>query len=118
MFVRRERGDLSKRQRRHRRGDDSARDREPNGDRELAGIVTLAHEMDEKESVSFALAQSGDELVFRLGTSLTGPPGSELFSLGRLSTSEPTHVIVSYRPGRLAGYVNGKRVLDTRRGAR
>jgi hypothetical protein len=88
-------------------------DREPNGDRELAGIVTLAHEMDEKESLSFALAQSGDELGVRLGTSLTGPSGSELFSLGRLSTSEPTHVVVSYRPGRLAGYLNGRRVLDT-----
>jgi hypothetical protein len=86
---------------------------ESTGDRELAGIVTLAHEIDEKESVSFALVQSGDELGIRLGTSLTGPLGSELFSLGRLSTSEPTHVIVSYRPGRLAGYVNGKRILDS-----
>ena len=86
---------------------------ESNGDRELAGIVTLAHEIDEKESVSFALAQSGDELGIRLGTSLTGPLGSELFSLGRVSTSEPTHVIVSYHPGRLTGYLNGERILDT-----
>ncbi len=84
-----------------------------NGDRELAGIVTLAHEMDEQESVSFALVQSGDELGIRLGTSLTGPLGSELFSLGRLSASEPTHVLVSYHPGRLTGYLNGERVLDT-----
>jgi len=36
-----------------------------------------------------------------------------MMSLGRLSTSEPTHVVVSYRPGRLVGYVNGESVLDT-----
>ena len=36
---------------------------EPNDDGELAGIVTLAHEIDDKESVSFALVQSGDELL-------------------------------------------------------
>jgi hypothetical protein len=63
--------------------------------------------------VSFALVQSGDELGIRLGTSLTGQLGSDLFSLGRLTTSEPTHVIVSYHPGRLTGYLNGKKVLDT-----
>jgi hypothetical protein len=86
---------------------------ESNGDREVAGILTLAHEIGEKASVSFALVQSGDELGVRLGTSLTGLLGSELFSLGRLSTSEPTHVIVSYRPNRLTGYLNGERILDT-----
>ncbi len=86
---------------------------ESNGDRGLAGIVVLAHELDDEENVSFILAQSGDELAIRLGTSLTGPLGSELFSLGRLASSEPTHVIVSYQPGRLTGYLNGKRVLDS-----
>jgi hypothetical protein len=86
---------------------------EPNDDREMAGIVTLAHEIDEKENMSFALVQSGDELGIRFGTSLTDPLGSEMFSLGRLSTSEPTHVIVSYRSGQLTGYVNGEKALDT-----
>ena len=80
---------------------------EPDSDQELAGIVTFAHEIDEKESLSFALVQSGKELGIRLGTSLTGPLGSELFSLGRLATGEPTHVIVSYQSGRLTAFVNG-----------
>jgi hypothetical protein len=86
---------------------------EPKRDRNLAGIVTFSYPEDDGTHLSFALAQRGDELVFRLGTSLTGPRGSEPLSLGRVSTSEPTHVIVSYRPGRLHGYVNGERVLDT-----
>ena len=83
---------------------------EPKGDREPAGIVTFSHE---ERSSSFALSQRGDELVFRLRTSMTGPRGSEPISLGRLSTNEPTHVIVSYRPGRLTGYLNGERTLDS-----
>jgi len=84
--------------------------REPNGDRVPAGIVTLSHE---EKSSSFALAQRGDELVFQLRTSTTGPQGCEPVSLGRVSTTEPTHVIVSYRPGRLTGYLNGERILDS-----
>jgi hypothetical protein len=86
---------------------------EPSPEEELAGIVTFSREEDDVSHVSFALAQRGDELQFRLGTTLTGLQGSEAVSLGRLSTIEPTHVIISYRPGRLTGYVNGEGVLDT-----
>jgi hypothetical protein len=75
--------------------------------------VAFSYPGDDVSHLSFALAQRGDELVFLLGTSHTGPQGSEPLSLGRVSTSEPIHVIVSYRPGRLHGYVNGERVLDT-----
>jgi hypothetical protein len=83
---------------------------EPRGDRELAEIVSLSHQED---TVSFVLGQRGDELVACLGTSLNVAPECEPVIVGRLSTSEPTHVIVSYRPGRLVGYVNGESVLDT-----
>jgi hypothetical protein len=86
---------------------------ETNGNPESAGIVMLSNEEGEEASVSFALGQRGDELMSCLGTSLTGPPGCHMVSLGRLSTSEPTHVVVSYQPGRLVGYVNGESVLDT-----
>ncbi len=86
---------------------------ESNGDRELRGIVTISNELGEAPSVSFALGQLGGELVTQLGTSLTGPSPSEPISLGRLSGSESNHVIVSYRPGRLVGYLNGEKTLDT-----
>jgi hypothetical protein len=83
---------------------------EPDHEKDLGEVMSLSHPED---GVSFSLAQRGDELVFRLRTSLTGPGGCEPASLGRVATDEPTHVIVSYHPGRLVGYVNGKMVLDT-----
>jgi hypothetical protein len=86
---------------------------EPSPEEEPAGIVTFSRQAGDVNRVGFALAQRGDELVFSLGTSLTGAAGSEPLSLGRLSASEPSHVIVSYRPGRLVGFVNGEIVLDT-----
>jgi len=86
---------------------------EPRPEEEPAGIVTVSHRAGDEIQVGFALAQRGDELVFRLGTFLTGAAGSEPLSLGRISASEPNHVVVSYRPGRLVGFVNGETVLDT-----
>jgi hypothetical protein len=76
----------------------------------LAEIVALSHQEDAE---SFALAQRGDELVVLLLTSETGLREHEPVTLGRIPASEPTHVIFSYRPGRLVGYLNGERVLDT-----
>ena len=70
---------------------------EPERSGESAGIVTLSNA---REGASFAFSQWGDLLMIRLRTSLTGPLGSEPMSLGRPSTREPVHVIVSYRPGR------------------
>jgi hypothetical protein len=82
----------------------------PNPEQGLAEVVSLSQPED---GVAFSLAQRGDELVFRVRTSLTDPQGCEPVSLGRVAIDEPTHVIVSYRPGRLVGHVNGKTVLDT-----
>jgi hypothetical protein len=86
---------------------------ESNGDGGLRGIVTITNDLGEEPSVSFALGQRGGELVTQLGTSPASPSASEPISLGRLSSSEPNHVIVSYRPGRLVGYLNGEKTLDT-----
>ncbi len=83
---------------------------EPEQSGEPAGIVTLSNA---REGASFSFSQWGDQLMIRLRTSLTGPLGSEPMSLGQTSTSEPVHVIVSYRPGRLVGYVNGRAVLQS-----
>jgi hypothetical protein len=83
---------------------------EPKIDRELAEIVSLSPGED---TLSFALGQRGDELVACVGTPLDAAPECEPVMVGRLSTSEPTHVVVSYRPGQLVGYVNGESVLDT-----
>ena len=83
---------------------------EPGDDRELAEIVSLSFKEDR---MSFALGQRGDALVVCLGTSQEVAPKCEPVTVGQLSASEPTHVIVSYQPGRLVGYVNGIGVLDT-----
>jgi hypothetical protein len=63
--------------------------------------------------VSFSLAQRGDELVFLLRTSVAGPPDYQPVALGRIGAGEPTHVVVSYRPGQLVAYLNGERVLES-----
>ncbi len=83
---------------------------EAGADEELAEIVSLSAAED---TGSFALAQRGDALVFCLGTAPDAPPACEPMLAEGLSSSEPSHVIVSYRPGRLVGYVNGVGVLDT-----
>jgi hypothetical protein len=83
---------------------------EASGDGELAEIVNLAFNEDR---TSFALGQRGDSLVVCLGTSLDVAQGCEPLTVGQLSANEPTHVVVSYQPGRLVGYVNGIGVLDT-----
>ncbi|MHC4505059.1 MAG: family 16 glycoside hydrolase, partial [Planctomycetota bacterium] len=63
---------------------------------------------------NFTLGQSGGKLGLRLRTPLTGVNGSKPEStLCDLPKAGPCHVIVSYSPGRLVCYLNGRKVLET-----
>jgi serine/threonine protein kinase len=56
---------------------------------------------------NFTLAQEGRFLHFQLHTSETSGDDRQL-RLGQIPDARPLHVIVSFRPGRLASYFNGK----------
>ncbi len=59
---------------------------------------------------NFTLGQSKNRLVFRLRTPRTGANGTKpQVTLSALDT-RPHHVLVTYRPGRLAAYLDGKLV--------
>jgi len=65
---------------------------------------------------NFTVGQSADKLSLRLRTPRTGENGMRPeTTLCKLTGTGPHHVIVSYSPGRLTCYLNGKRVLDTNR---
>lgn len=65
---------------------------------------------------NFTIGQEGDKLVFRLRTPRTGENGmNPETTLCRLRAGKTHHVIVSYSPGRLTCYLDGRRVLDTDR---
>jgi hypothetical protein len=60
---------------------------------------------------NFVLGQDRGNLVLRLLTSDTGAGGGKSgITLCKLTANEPQHVIVSYSPGRLRCYRNGKPV--------
>lgn len=61
---------------------------------------------------NFLLAQKGDRLVFSPRAGNRGPQSVPEFDLGRIPPEEPSHVVVSYEPGRLLAFVNGKRVVS------
>jgi hypothetical protein len=72
-----------------------------------ARIITLSAGVGR---ANFVLGQSGDRLVFRLRASETGLAGTAKnpeVELTRLTKGELAHVIVSYRNGELAFYING-----------
>jgi hypothetical protein len=65
-------------------------------------------------SRNFTLGQEEEWLVFRLRTPNTDGNGTRHQArLCRVDDREPMHVVVSYRPGRLVCYANGKQVTDT-----
>jgi hypothetical protein len=60
-------------------------------------------------SRNFSLAQEGDHLVLRLRTTETDANGtSKQQNLGRIQAGRTYHVLVSYRPGLLACFIDGK----------
>ena len=61
---------------------------------------------------NFTLGQEGDRLVLRLQTSETNRNGLD-FNLAPLEAGRAHHVLVTYRPGRLVCYVDGRVASDT-----
>ncbi len=61
---------------------------------------------------NFTLGQENDQLVLRLQTTETNRNGLD-FTLAPLQTNIPHHVIVSYKPGSLVCYVDGKMVSES-----
>jgi hypothetical protein len=70
-------------------------------------IVSLARSSGNR---NFALVQEGDGLALYLRTSSTPDAGARL-PLLRLPSTGPHHVVVAYRPGHLAAYLDGERVM-------
>jgi len=65
---------------------------------------------------NFTLGQEYADLVMRLRTPRTGENGSSPeMKLCRLTAGKPHHVVVTYSPGRLSCYLNGKSVLQSER---
>ena len=64
-------------------------------------------------SRNFSLEQDDTYLTFRIRTSLTGPNVSKpVFRLCKLKVDVPQHVVVSYQPGQIVCYLDGKKVFD------
>ncbi|MEX1117260.1 MAG: LpqB family beta-propeller domain-containing protein [Terrimicrobiaceae bacterium] len=61
---------------------------------------------------NFTLGQEGNQLVLRLQTSETNRNGLD-FNLAPIQANKPHHVIVSYKPGNLVCYVDGKIVSES-----
>jgi hypothetical protein len=58
---------------------------------------------------NFSVCQTNDDLILRLRTTRTGENGmNPEVTLGPIQKGKPTHLIVSYRPGQLDCYINGK----------
>ena len=65
---------------------------------------------------NFTLGQEGATVLLRLRTPNTGEQGSNpQTDLFEVEAGRTYHVVVSYRPGSLSCYVDGKRVLETDR---
>jgi outer membrane protein assembly factor BamB len=65
---------------------------------------------------NFTIGQEGDQLILRLRTTRTGTNGMKPETkLGTLSASKRTHLVVSYRPGQLDCWINGRKTVSTDR---
>ena len=62
-------------------------------------------------SRNFTLGQERDKLIFRLRTPKSGDNGvNPETAVCSIRAGSPLHVVVTYQPGRLVGYVDGKEV--------
>ncbi len=65
-------------------------------------------------SRNFTIGQNGNQLVLRLRTPNTGENGSSPETqLCSISADKPVHLIISYQPGELICYVDGKQILKS-----
>jgi hypothetical protein len=63
---------------------------------------------------NFTLGQEGDHLVFRLRTATTGQNADQpQIDLGPIPAGKPSHVVLTYTPGRLVYFLDGEKKLDT-----
>ena len=78
-----------------------------------ARIVTFSTDVSQRD---FTLGQLGNQLVVRIRTPQSGPNGVDGVDPGlsvcSLTPNEVNHVIVSYKPGRLVCFLNGRLVFD------
>lgn len=76
-----------------------------------ARIVTFSSD---GYSRNFTIGQESDQLILRLRTPQTGANGmNPEMKLGPLPAAQRTHLVVSYQPGQLDCWINGKRTLST-----
>ncbi|QDU47898.1 LamG-like jellyroll fold domain-containing protein [Gimesia panareensis] len=79
-----------------------------------ARIVTFSTDISQRD---FTLGQQGDQLIVRIRTPQTGANGVGDTETGMpvatLTPGQVNHVIVSYKPGRLVCYLNGKQTFET-----
>ena len=74
-----------------------------------ARIISLSRSPSKR---NFTLGQEGDHLVLRLQTSNTSRNGMD-FRLAPLEPGKPYHVLVTYKPGLLVCYLDGKIASQT-----
>ena len=78
-----------------------------------ARIVTFSSD---PYSRNFTLGQDGDKLIMRLRTPSTGDNGvNPELELCTITPGKPTHIVVTYTPGKLTCYRDGKEALTTDR---
>ena len=76
---------------------------------EQGGPARIVSFSDGTRSRNFTLGQQGQKLVFRLRTPRTGPNGDRpAVEFGMLQPGATRHILVTYRPGTLACYVDGE----------
>jgi len=76
-----------------------------------ARIVSFSNDSQRR---NFTLGQERDQLIFRLRTTRNGENGmNRQPQLGKLPTDRLTHVVVTYSPGNMTAYIDGKKVLET-----
>lgn len=63
---------------------------------------------------NFTVGQAGSNLIFRLRTPATGTNGvSPETTLCSIPANKQTHIVITYQPGELICYLNGKQVIKT-----
>jgi hypothetical protein len=79
----------------------------------LSGPARIVTFSSSAYSRNFTLGQEQDKLIFRLRTPKAGENGyNPETTICSISVGAPLHVAITYRPGRLAGFVDGKEVYQ------
>ena len=62
---------------------------------------------------NFWLQETSDQLVFGLGLGNRGPDAVGREAIAEVEPGRPTHLVVTYAPGRLRAFVNGEQITAT-----